>query len=109
MQSWPSMSMTIFQAILSAPVQIHTGSPWVQSRPVFVLIQQQPGTDVPLTYTLKTKVSWAAAEDELSKVRGPAFGLYNVHCAMLQHHAGRYMLPTFGQEFEPGQSHLQPS
>ena len=49
-------------------VQIHTGSPWIQSRPVFVLVQQQPNTDVPLTYTLKTKVSWTAAEDELSKV-----------------------------------------
>jgi len=49
-------------------LQIHTGSPWIQSRPVFVLVQQQAHHDVPVTYTLKTKVSWTAAEDELSKV-----------------------------------------
>jgi hypothetical protein len=49
-------------------LQIHTGSPWVQSRPVFVLVQQQAHNDVPVTYTIKTKVSWTAAEDELSKV-----------------------------------------
>ncbi|KAL0021964.1 hypothetical protein WJX77_000337 [Trebouxia sp. C0004] len=48
--------------------EIHTGSPWIQSRPVFVLVQQQAHSDVPVTYTLKTKVSWTAAEDELSKV-----------------------------------------
>lgn len=50
--------------------EVHTGCPWVQSRPVFVLIQQQPNSDVPLTYTLRTKVSWFAAENELSKVLG---------------------------------------
>lgn len=50
-------------------MQVHTGSPWIQSRPVFVLVQQQHDSKVPVTYTLKTKVSWAAAEDELSKVR----------------------------------------
>lgn len=49
-------------------LQIHTGSPWIESRAVFVLVQQQLNSDVPLTYTLKTKVNWAAAEDELSKV-----------------------------------------
>lgn len=49
-------------------LQIHTGSPWIQSRPIFVLVQQQAHSDVPVTYTLKTKVSWTAAEDELSKV-----------------------------------------
>ncbi len=49
-------------------LQIHTGSPWIQSQPVFVLVQQQAHNDVPVTYTLKTKVSWTAAEDELSKV-----------------------------------------
>ena len=64
-------------------LQIHTGSPWIQSRPVFVLIQQQPGTDVPLTYTLKTKVSWAAAEDELSKVSCQALGTRCLACAAL--------------------------
>ncbi|KAL3144957.1 hypothetical protein ABBQ32_003463 [Trebouxia sp. C0010 RCD-2024] len=48
--------------------EIHTGSPWIQSRPVFVLVNTQPGSDVPVTYTLKTKVNWTAAEDELSKV-----------------------------------------
>ena len=49
-------------------IQIHTGSPWVTSRPVYVLFQQQPNSDAPLTYSLRTKVSWSAAEDELSKV-----------------------------------------
>ena len=33
-----------------------------------MLISVQPGSDVPVTYTLKTKVNWTAAEDELSKV-----------------------------------------
>lgn len=28
----------------------------------------RPSSDVPETYTLKTKISWTAAEDELSKV-----------------------------------------
>ena len=49
-------------------MQIHTGSPWIESRPVFVLVQQQPNSEIPVTYTLKTKVSWTAAEDEISKV-----------------------------------------
>lgn len=48
--------------------EIHTGSPWIESRPVFVLVQQQPNSEIPVTYTLKTKVSWTAAEDEISKV-----------------------------------------
>lgn len=49
-------------------MQIHTGCPWVRSRPVYVLIQQQDNSDIPLTYSLRTKVSWSAAEAELSRV-----------------------------------------
>lgn len=57
----------------SSVVQIHTGCPWIRSRPVYVLIQQHPNSDAPLTYTLRTKVNWAAAENELSKVTHLAF------------------------------------
>lgn len=49
-------------------LQIHTECPWLVSRPVFVLIQQQPMIDTPMTYSLRTKVSWTAAESELTKV-----------------------------------------
>ena len=63
-----SARTSVTASLSSWQLQLHTGSPWVQSRPVFVLVQQQPDGNTPVTYTLKTKVSWTAAEDELAKV-----------------------------------------
>ncbi|KAK9817731.1 hypothetical protein WJX72_001359 [[Myrmecia] bisecta] len=50
--------------------EILEGSPWVQSRPVFVLAVQQTGRDSSAAYTLRTRVSRPKAEDELTKVLG---------------------------------------
>ena len=49
-------------------LQVLEGSPWVQSRPLYVLATQQPGREAGMTYTLRTRVARPAAEDELSRV-----------------------------------------
>ena len=49
-------------------MQILEGSPWLQSRPVFVLATQQRNSDQGLTYTLRVRVSKPEAESEISRV-----------------------------------------
>ncbi|CAL5227825.1 g10853 [Coccomyxa viridis] len=50
--------------------EILEGSPWLQSRPVFVLATQQRDSDQGLTYTLRVRVSKPEAESEISRVLG---------------------------------------
>ncbi len=50
-------------------LQILEHSPWLQTRPLFLLALHQPDASSPLTYTLRTRVQRKGAEDELSKVR----------------------------------------
>ena len=47
------------------------GSPWVQSRPVYVMATQQPGREAGLAFTMRTRVAQPQAEGELSRVREP--------------------------------------
>ena len=49
-------------------LQILEHSPWLQTRPLFLLALHQPDASSPLTYTLRTRVQRKGAEDELSKV-----------------------------------------
>ncbi len=53
-------------------LQILESSPWLQSRPLFVLATQQRHSDQGLTYTLRVRVSKPEAEDEISRVRSPS-------------------------------------
>ena len=48
--------------------QLLEGSPWVQTKPLFVLATQHPGSKTGLTFTLRTRVHGKHAEDEVSKV-----------------------------------------
>ena len=52
-------------------LQILEGSPWLQSRPVFVLATQQRNSEQGLTYTLRVRVSKPEAESEISRVSHP--------------------------------------
>ena len=53
-------------------MQILEGSPWLQSRPVYVLATQQSDSAQGLTYTLRVRVSKPEAESEISRVRFPS-------------------------------------
>jgi hypothetical protein len=53
-------------------VQILEGSPWVQSKPGYVLAYQQDGSEAGRTYTLRTRVTNRDVEDQISQVGLPA-------------------------------------
>lgn len=50
-------------------MQVLEGSPWVMSRPVYVLASKQADREAGLTHTLRARVSRPEAENELSRVR----------------------------------------
>ncbi|BDA45986.1 hypothetical protein COCOBI_08-0780 [Coccomyxa sp. Obi] len=58
------------QERVSTSYEVLEGSPWVMSRPVYVLASTQSDRNAGLTYTLRTRVTNLHAEDELSKVLG---------------------------------------
>lgn len=49
-------------------VQLLEGSPWLQTKPIYVLAMQQPNSEAALTYSLRTRVQQKDAEDQLTKV-----------------------------------------
>ena len=48
---------------------MHEGSPWVQSRTVYVLVMAQQPLEQALVYSQRTRVGWRAMEDEMTKVK----------------------------------------
>jgi hypothetical protein len=48
--------------------QILEGSPWVQSKPGYVLAYKQDGSEAGRTYTLRTRVTNRDVEDQISQV-----------------------------------------
>ena len=51
-------------------VQVLDGSPWVQSKPVYVLAASTREAPDGMTFTLRTRTARPRLESELSKVRG---------------------------------------
>ena len=47
---------------------MHEGSPWVQSRTVYVLVMAQQPLEQALVYSQRTRVGWRAMEDGMTKV-----------------------------------------
>lgn len=50
-------------------LQVHEGSPWVQSRTVYVLVMAQQPLEQALVYSQRTRVGWRDMEDEMTKVK----------------------------------------
>jgi len=51
-------------------VQVLDGSPWVQSKPVYVLAASTREAPDGMTFTLRTRIARPRLESELSKVCG---------------------------------------
>ncbi|EIE24301.1 hypothetical protein COCSUDRAFT_62803 [Coccomyxa subellipsoidea C-169] len=58
------------QERVSTSYEVLEGSPWVMSRPVYVLASKQADREAGLTHTLRARVSRPEAENELSRVLG---------------------------------------
>ena len=63
-------------------LQILEHSPWLQSKPLYLLAVQQNSSSSAVTYTLRTRVQRKAAEDELSKA---SFDMSQEHCTFSLH------------------------
>ena len=61
-------SATLMQLRNQLTPQVHEGSPWLQSRTVYVLVMAQQTLEQALVYSQRTRVGWTAMEDEMTKV-----------------------------------------